>query len=68
MVGKAPMKNWKAAVVSWEKQRSKESPARPRRESAFERAIKSGDAMFGTNWHEQLYGNPAENAQTPDEQ
>lgn len=70
MVGKAPMKNWKAAVVSWEKNRVKDVPGRPRRESAFERAIKSGDAMFGTNWHEQLYGsgNSFDNAQTPEEQ
>lgn len=75
MVGKVPMKNWKSAITSWAKRRANEpqyTPVQPRRrESAFERALKTGDAMFGTDWHRQAYGpgNPFDNQQpTPDEQ
>ena len=77
LIGKAPMKNWKAAVISWEKHRAKEvqtTRQTPKKESAFERALRNGDKMFGTNWHEQFYGpgnpfdNPPLKTQTPDEQ
>lgn len=79
MIGKVPMKSWKAALTTWAKRRANEphqtSRPAPRRESAFERALRTGDKMFGTNWHEQMYGpnNPYDNPpsriqQTPDEQ
>lgn len=70
VVGKAPMKSWKAAVVSWEKHRLNEQQPRqaPRRESAFERAMKVGDKLFGTNNHDRLYGPQSTNPFNPDEQ
>ena len=70
VVGKAPMKSWKAAVVSWEKHRLNEQQLRqaPRRESAFERAMKVGDKLFGTDNHARLYGPQSTNPFNPDEQ
>ena len=58
VVGKAPMKNWRAAVSTWNK-REKEIPQRKResrKESAFEHNLKVMDQMFGTNLHQQAYG------------
>ena len=58
VVGKSPMKNWRAAVSTWNK-REKEVPQRKResrKESAFEHNLKVMDQMFGTNLHQQSYG------------
>ena len=62
VVGKAPMKNWRAAVCTWNK-REKEVPRRKResrKESAFEHNLKVMDQMFGTNLHQQAYGQKEE--------
>ena len=58
VVGKSPMKNWRAAVSTWNK-REKEVPRRKResqKESAFEHNLKVMDQMFGTDLHSQAYG------------
>lgn len=58
MVGKTPMRDWRAAVRTWEK-REKEIPQRKRstrQESVLEHNLKVMDQMFGTNLHEQAYG------------
>ena len=58
VVGKSPMKNWRAAVSTWNK-REKEVPQRKResrKESAFEHNRKVMDQMFGTDLHSQAYG------------
>lgn len=58
LVGKSPMKNWRAAVSTWNK-REKEIPQRKResrKESAFEHNLKVIDQMFGTDMHSQAYG------------
>ena len=58
VVGKSPMKNWRAAVSTWNK-REKEIPRRKResgKESAFEHNLKVMDQMFGTDLHSQAYG------------
>lgn len=58
VVGKSPMKNWRAAVSTWNK-REKEVPQRKRefrRESVLEHNFKVMDQMFGTNLHAQAYG------------
>lgn len=58
VVGKSPMKDWRAAVRTWEK---RDSPRRrspiTRSESVFEHNIKVMDKMFGTDLHAQAYGN-----------
>ena len=62
LVGKSPMKNWRAAVSTWNK-REKEVPRRKResrKESAFEHNLKVMDQMFGTNLHQQAYGQKEE--------
>lgn len=58
LVGKSPMKDWRAAVSTWNK-REKEIPQRKResrKESAFEHNLKVMDQMFGTDLHSQAYG------------
>ena len=58
VVGKSPMKNWRAAVITWNK-REKEIPQRKRdsrKESTFEHNLKVMDQMFGTDLHSQAYG------------
>ena len=62
VVGKSPMKNWRAAVSTWNK-REKEVPQRKResrKESAFEHNLKVMDQMCGTNLHQQAYGQKEE--------
>ena len=57
-VGKNPMKDWRAAVRTWEK-REKEVAPRKResvRESAFARQLRSTDQLLGTNYYQQAYG------------
>lgn len=58
MVGKTPMRDWRAAVRTWEK-REKEIPQRKResrKESVLEHNLKVMDQMFGTDLHSQAYG------------
>ena len=59
MVGKSPMKNWKAAITTWEKSHNKERKVAPkeRKESVFAQNLKTADQMFGTNLYQQAYGN-----------
>ena len=63
MVGKTPMRDWRAAIRTWEK-RENDSPRRrspiTRSESVFEHNLKVMDQMFGTNLHEQAYGGKAD--------
>ena len=68
MVGKNPMKDWKAAVITWEKSAKKKSSSQRqyqprRRETTFEHNLRAIDAVLGTNMHEQAYGR-----RQPDEQ
>lgn len=58
MVGKSKMKDWKSAIITWEKSRSKERKVAPkeRKESVLEHNFRVMDQMFGTNLHEQTYG------------
>ena len=60
LIGKSPMKNWRAAVATWAKRTVKSpnsSGTIPRRkESVLEHNLKVMDQMFGTNYHEQTYG------------
>lgn len=58
VVGKAPMKNWRAAVCTWAK-REKKFPQKKRencKESVLEHNLKVMDQMFGTDMHSQAYG------------
>ena len=62
IIGKSPMKDWRAAVRSWEK-REKEIPQRKRstrQESVLEHNLKVMDQMYGTNLHAQAYGGQAD--------
>jgi hypothetical protein len=54
MVGKTPMKDWRAAIRTWEK-RETGSPAR-KQESVLEHNLKVMDQMYGTSLHAQTYG------------
>ena len=58
-IGKSPMKDWRAAVRTWEK-RENDSPRRrspmTRSESVFEHNLKVVDQMFGTDYHSKAYG------------
>ena len=60
VIGKSPMKNWRAAVATWAKRMLKSpniSGTTPRKkESVLEHNLKVMDKMFGTNYHEQTYG------------
>ena len=58
-VGKTPMKNWKSAIVTWEKKREKDAPKKKgssRKESVLEHNLKVMDELYGTNIHQQVYG------------
>lgn len=62
-VGKTPMKNWKSAIVTWEKKREKDAPKKKgssRKESVLEHNLKVMDELYGTNIHQQVYGNKDE--------
>jgi len=65
IVGKSPMKDWKAAIITWEKKEKDRKPQyQPRRrETTFEHNLRAIDAVLGTNMHEQAYGR-----RQPDEQ
>lgn len=58
MVGKNPMKDWKAAVRTWEKREKEVAPRKRerRRETVFEHNLRAIDQVMGTNMHEQFYG------------
>mgnify|MGYP002525351411 CR=1 FL=1 len=57
VVGKSPMRDWRAAVRTWEK---RETPRRisplTRSESVLEHNLKVMDRMYGTDLHSQAYG------------
>jgi hypothetical protein len=58
MVGKSHMKNWMAAVRTWEK-RSQEKPkgkAGRSSRSVFEHNLGVMDSLYGTDLHGQVYG------------
>ena len=55
MVGRNKMKNWRQAVITWEKSR-RPSASAPRKESALERQMRVHDQLLGTNLHDQAYG------------
>ena len=60
-IGKSSRKDWRAAVRTWEKRekeirRRKRSPL-TKNETVLEHNPKVMDQMFGTNLHEQAYGN-----------
>lgn len=59
MIGKSPMKSWKAAIHTWEKREKEVAPRKreKRQESVFEHNLKVMDKMFGSNLHAQAYGN-----------
>ena len=62
VVGKSPMKNWRAAVCTWSR-REKEIPQRKResrKESVLEHNLKVMDQMYGTNLHARAYGGQAD--------
>ena len=59
MVGKSPMKDWKASVRTWEQrpdEKKKPSYQPQQKESAFSKQLRVMDEMYGTNYHEQAYG------------
>lgn len=58
LIGKSPMKDWKAAIRTWEKRETQRPAAapRPRRMSATENNMRIMDEINGTNYAEQLYG------------
>ena len=58
MVGKSPMKDWRAAIRTWEKREKEVAPRNRERkpESVFEHNLKVMDQLYGTNLHEQAYG------------
>lgn len=59
VVGKSPMKDWKAAVRTWEQRRTETTRAtyQPRqRKSVLEQNLEVMDQMFGTDMHSQVYG------------
>lgn len=60
--GRAPMKDWQAAVRTWEKreketlQRKSFSRPAPQKKSVLEHNLEVMDKMFGTDMHGQVYG------------
>lgn len=58
MVGRNKMKNWRQAVITWEKSTRRSTPSQtlPHKESTFEHNLKVADSLMGTNLHSQIYG------------
>lgn len=56
-VGKNPMKDWRAAFRYWEKNERERQAAPKRKESTFEKNLRTIDRMFGTDYHQNYYGN-----------
>ena len=60
-IGKNPMKDWRAAIRTWEKREKEVAPRKResngyKKESVFEHNLRVMDRMYGTNLHEQAYG------------
>lgn len=58
-VGRNPMRDWRQAVITWEKRQHEERKAQRRahrQESIVESGIKVLDAINGTNYYEETYG------------
>lgn len=61
--GRAPMRDWRAAVVTWEKRQHEQRKAQRRErkeESVFEHNMRVLDNLTGSNYHEQIYGQQAD--------
>lgn len=61
--GRAPMRDWRAAVVTWEKRQLEQRKAQRRErkeESVFEHNMRVLDNLTGSNYHEQIYGQQAD--------
>ena len=59
IIGKSPMKDWKAAVRTWEQRRPETTRATyqaRQKKSVFEQNLEVMDQMFGTDMHSQAYG------------
>ena len=60
VVGKSPMKSWRAAVATWagrqEQERRSQTRTPQKKESVLEHNLKVMDQMFGTDLHSQAYG------------
>lgn len=58
MVGRNKMKNWRQAVITWEKSTRRSTPPQtpPHKESTFEHNLKVADSLMGTDLHAQIYG------------
>ena len=60
-VGKNAMKDWRAAVRTWEKREKEVAPRkRERKETPLEHNLRLMDQLYGTNLHEQAYGGQAD--------
>lgn len=58
-VGRNPMRDWRQAVITWEKRQHEERKAQRRErkeESVFEHNMRVLDNLTGSNYHEQIYG------------
>lgn len=58
-VGRNPMRDWRQAVITWEKRQHEERKAQRRErkeESVFEHNMRAMDQMFGTTYHKDIYG------------
>lgn len=56
VVGKSPMKDWKAAVRTWEQRPDTPIKTPSRKKSVFEQNIEVIDQMYGTDMHSQIFG------------
>lgn len=58
MVGKNPMKDWQAAIRTWEisEKGTPKKKGSSRKESVLEHNLKVMDELYGTNIHQQVYG------------
>ena len=59
LVGKSPMKDWKAAVRTWEQRQletTRTTFSSRQKKSVFEQNLEVMDQMFGTDMHSQAYG------------
>lgn len=62
-VGRNPMRDWRQAVITWEKRQHEERKAQRRErkeESVFEHNMRVLDNLTGSNYHEQIYGQQAD--------
>ena len=58
-VGRNPMRDWRQAVITWEKRQREERRTQRRErkeESVFEHNMRAMDQMFGTTYHKDIYG------------